>query len=379
MNAPSNSKILYFVTEDWYFCSHRLPLALAAKNAGYDVSVVTRVQSHGDIIKDAGLKLIPLDLSRRGMNPLKELMMIYRLVKIYKSESPDIVHHVALKPVLYGSVAASLSIAPCIVNAMAGLGFIFSSRSIKARVVRPFFMMFFKLLLNRPKSRVILQNEDDASLLSAGGVLSKRKIALIRGSGVDTHVYRTKPEDKVSPVVILASRLLWDKGVGEFVEAARKLKNSGMQAKFVLIGEGDEENPGTISDEQLKKWHDEGAIEWWGKKNNMPEVFACSHIVCLPSFYGEGVPKVLIEAAACGKPIVTTDAPGCRDIVQNGVNGFLVPLRNSFALADALEKLITSPELRKKMGKKGREIVESNFSLEQVNRETLALYDELLK
>jgi len=371
-------KLLFFVTEDWYFCSHRLPLALAARDAGYDVTVVTRVNHHDGEIKRAGLNLIPLQLSRRSINPFSELRVIVRLASIYRSERPDIVHHVALKPVLYGSIASRLAGVSHIVNAMAGLGIIFSSKTIKARIVQPFFLMFFKLLLNSSGSRVILQNADDAELLSNSGVLSKKRISLIRGSGVDTLEYIAKDEPVGEPVVILASRLLWDKGVGEFVDAARLLKKKGVLARFILIGEGDVENPGSISDEQLRAWHDEGVIEWWGKKDNMSEIFAQSHIVCLPSFYGEGVPKVLIEAAACERPIVTTDAPGCRDIVHDGVNGILVPLRDASVVAEALKKLIESPELRKEMGKKGRELVEQEFSLRQVNHETLALYEELL-
>ncbi|MFK5854539.1 MAG: glycosyltransferase family 4 protein [Bacteroidota bacterium] len=371
-------KLLFFVTEDWYFYSHRLPLAIAAKKSGYDVSVVTRIQSHGDKITDAGIKVLPLKLSRRGINPLNELRVIKQLVSIYKKEQPDIVHHVALKPVLYGTVAARLARVSSIVNAMAGLGFIFSSKKIKARVVRPFLMFFFKLLLNNPCSRIILQNADDASLLHKSGVLKKERIALIRGSGVDTNEYLAQPEADGEPIIILASRLLWDKGVGEFVDASRILQADGVKARFALLGEGDPENPGSISNEQLISWENEGIVEVWGKKTNMPEVFSQVHIVCLPSFYGEGVPKVLIEAASCGKPIVTTNAPGCRDIVRDGVNGLLVPLRDSVAVADALKKLIQSPELRKQMGEKGRALVESDFSLKKVNSETLSLYKELL-
>lgn len=372
------NKLLFFVTEDWYFCSHRLPLALAAKEAGYDVSVVTRVQSHAEEITSAGIKLIPIDLSRRGMNPLTELLFIRQLYSIYKSEAPNIVHHIALKPVLYGSVAGFLAKIPNVVNALAGLGFIFSSPTITARISRPFFMLFFRLILNRCNSRVILQNVDDAALLNDRGVLDKKNIHLIRGSGVDLDEYKAKSEADGDPVIILASRLLWDKGVGEFVDAARLLKNQPIKARFVIVGEGDAENPGSISDEQLQLWHNEGVVEVWGKKKNMPEIFAQCHIVCLPSFYGEGVPKVLIEAAASERPIVTTDAPGCRDIVRDGENGFLVPVRDSLAVAEALKKLIKSSELRKKMGKKGRELVASDFSLSKVNKETLALYDELL-
>ena len=372
------NKLIFFVTEDWYFCSHRLPLALSAKHAGYDVTVVTRVRLHGDRIKDSGLKLIPLEISRRGSNPFSELKVIRQLISIYRAEQPDIVHHVALKPVLYGSIASRIARVPYVINALAGLGLLFSSTSFKMRMVRPFFMLLFRYLLNCSGCRVILQNSDDAALMCDAGVLNKRRIALIRGSGVDTLEFSAKPEPDGEPVVILASRLLWDKGVGEFVKAARVLKEQGVYARFALVGMGDIENPRSISDEQLQVWQDEGVVELWGKRDNMTDVFAQSHIVCLPSFYGEGVPKVLIEAAACEKPIVTTDAPGCRDIVHDGVNGILVPLRDSTAVAEALKTLIESPELRKEMGKKGRELVVKEFSLDKVNSETLVLYEEML-
>ena len=179
--------------------------------------------------------------------------------------------------------------------------------------------------------------------------------------------------------MILASRLLWDKGVGEFVDAARQLKQQGVSARFVLVGEGDSENPAAIPDHQLQAWHEQGAVEWWGRREDMPKVLAGSHIVCLPSAYGEGVPKVLIEAAACGRPIVTTDAPGCREIVENGLNGFLVPLHDATAVAEVLKKLIDSPQLRRTMGMRGRELVEREFSLDKVNNETLSLYGALVQ
>lgn len=370
-------KLLFFVTEDWYFCSHRLPLALAAKEAGYDVSVVTHVCSHGEQIKDAGLHLIPVPLSRRGMNPLAELLLIKRLIAIYRTVQLDIVHHVALKPVLYGTIAAFLARVPSVVNALAGLGFLFSSQSLKIRFLRPAVKLVFSFLLNRRNSRMILQNPDDVQLLS-GSVLNPDRMTLIRGSGVDIQQFSVHSERSGQPVIILASRLLWDKGVGEFVDAAKQLRLQKINAKFVLVGEGDADNPSAISDQQLRQWHEEGDVEWWGRRNDMPEVIAQAHIVCLPSFYGEGVPKVLIEAAACGRPIVTTDAPGCREIVKNGVNGLLVPVRDATAVAEALKKLIESPGLRRKMGVRGRTLVEKEFSLEKVNRETLALYDELM-
>ena len=374
-----NKKLLFFVTEDWYFCSHRLPLALSAKQAGYDVLVVTRVKEHGDRITGAGLRLIPLPISRRGINPLTEFALIFRLISIYRSERPDIVHHVALKPVLYGSIASLATRIPYIVNAMAGLGILFSSNSLRSRLLRPILKLSFRFFLNRQNTHVLLQNPDDVQLMCDDVVLDRERITLIRGSGVDTDQFRSSPEPPGDIIVVLASRMLWDKGVGEFVEAARKLKQNGTKARFVLVGKGDKENPSGISDKILQEWHSEGVIEWWGHRDDMPEVFACSHIVCLPSYYGEGVPKVLIEAASCARPIVTTNTPGCREIVRDGINGILIPTRNVEAITVAVSRLIASPELRVRMGEKGREMVESEFSVEKVNAETLRVYKGLVR
>lgn len=374
----SRPKILYFITEDWYFCSHRLPLALAARDAGYDVAVVTNVNEHADVIRRAGIRLIPFDLSRKGMNPASELAVLARLVALYRKEKPDIVHQVAMKPVLYGSLAARLSGVSRVVNALAGLGYIFTSDQPKARFLRPVIGSAFRGLLNSRRSRLILQNQDDRAKFIRKRFISEKRIRLIRGSGVDTAVFVPTPEPPGVPVVILPSRMLWDKGVREFVDAAGQLKKRGISARFVLVGDADPHNPSAIPTEQLTAWHAEGAVEWWGRRDDMPAVFEQSHIVCLPS-YREGLPKVLLEAASCGRPIVTTDTPGCRDVVRQGENGLLVPVRGTAELADALQLLIEQPALRKKMGCKGREIVVSEFALEKVVAKTMNIYRELLK
>lgn len=372
-------KLLFFVTEDWYFCSHRLILAREARRKGFDVLVVTRVTNHGKQIEDEGFKLIPISMVRSGKNPLKELATLWELISIYKSERPDIVHHVAMKPVLYGSFVARITGVPHAVNALAGMGYIFISNHWTAAILRKFVSIAFRMLLNRPSSRVILQNPDDQSLMVKSGILSPESIALIRGSGVDTQAFLPAPEPQTITTVVLASRMLWDKGVGEFVEAARLLRNKGVNARFVLVGDTDPANPAAVPLAQLEAWNSSGssgAVEWWGRREDMPKVFSDSHIVCLPS-YREGLPKVLIEAAACGRPIVATDVPGCREIVLHGKNGLLVPMRNSVALADALERLIEDPSLRHKMGINGRELAVSEFSVEKVISQTLALYQEL--
>ena len=375
--TESGSVIAYFVTEDWYFCSHRLQLAVAAKEAGYTVYVVTRVNSHGAEIEAAGLNLVPVTLSRRSKNPIVEAMFIWRLVRIYKEIRPDIAHHIAMKPVIYGSIAARAARAarvPAVVNAMAGLGFLFSSEKLIARLLRPVIRVLFRQLLNNDRTTVILQNPDDVKVLCDSGTVIRDHVRLIRGSGVDTDVYQYQPEPDGVPIVLLASRLLWDKGIGEFVDAASRINRERSNVRFVLVGEGDDENPASISADQLKEWNKQGNVECWGRRSDMPEIFAEAHIVCLPTAYGEGVPKVLIEAASCGRPIVATDAPGCREIVVDGKNGILVPVRDVDALVLAICKLLDSPVLRRQMGQSGRQLVKEEFSLEKVIGETLAIY-----
>lgn len=370
-------RLLFLVTEDWYFCSHRIPIAREAKRQGYEVLVATRVERHGEQIVSEGFKLIPLRMRRQSRNPLSELSAIMEIIGIYRREKPDIVHQVAIKPVIYGSLAALIAGVPHVVNAMAGMGYVFISSQLKAKLLRPVIRAAFKLLLNRVNSRLILQNQDDKAMFIGSQLVSDKRITIIRGSGVDTNIFQQMPESEGPPLVLLASRMLWDKGVDEFVKAARLLKAGGVGASFVLVGDTDAHNPAAIPVEQLAAWHTEGHVEWWGRHDDMLQVLAHSHIVCLPS-YREGLPKVLLEAASCGRPIVTTDTNGCREVVRHGENGFLVPVRSTLELADAIKLLIEDPDLRKRMGTRGREIVVQEFAVEQVVAETLAAYKELL-
>lgn len=370
-------KILFFATEDWFFCSHFIDRAVAAQQAGYEVGVITRVRAHGDVIRSAGLRLIPLDLSRRGKNLLRELDVIRRLVRIYRTECPDLVHQFALKPILYGTIAARLAGVKTIVNAPVGMGYVFSSRKWKARFIRPLVILSYRWLMNPPRSWVVLENPDDERLLIGLWIANARHTRVIRGAGVDLQRFAVGPEPEGGVLVVLAARMLWDKGVGEFVEAAQLLRSAGVSARFVLVGDADTANPAAIPESQLSAWQAEGLVEWWGHRDDMPKVLSQAHIVCLPS-YREGLPKVLIEAAASGRAIVATDVPGCREIVCHGENGLLVPARDARALAEALKQLILDPSLRQRMGKRGREIAEAEFSVERVNNETLALYKAVL-
>lgn len=368
------SKILFFATEDWFICSHWLPIIDGAKEMGLDVVVVTRINKHLEMIRQHGVKVIPFEMSRRGSNFLSEIDTVLRLIKIYRREKPDIVHHIALKPMLYGSFAAHFTSVKHVLNWVAGMGWLFISNSWRARIMQAVVKKVLGLLLRG--TDVIVENKDDHAIIANLG-FSISHLHIIRGAGVDTSLYLQLPEPDDTPLVILPARMLWDKGVGEFVDAAIMLKKRGVIARFVLVGEPDHENPASVSAEQLQKWQKDGAVEWWGRRNDMPNVLAQSHIVCLPS-YREGLPKSLLEAASCGRPIVTTDVPGCREVVRNGDNGVLVQVRDSLALADALAKLLADPELRLKMGLRGRERVMREFSQEIIVKDVLALYSKAL-
>lgn len=365
-------KLLFVVTEDWYFVSHRLSLAVAAKKSGFDVAVATRASDDSDTIRNAGIRLIPFNLSRRHGNPLRELSA---LIRLYYRERPDIVHHVALKPIVYGSLSAKIAGVPAQVNAVAGLGWLFSTESGLMRMVRPAVRKILTWLLNAKGTLTIVQNPEDRALLAR--YLPQTRLRLIRGAGVNPASY-TPASPPSGPVrIVLAARMLWDKGVGDFVEAARILTEEGICARFVLVGDPDPGNPASIPVEVLRTWDGANGIEWWGRRSDMPAVFQSAHIACLPSAYKEGLPKVLLEAAACGLPMVTTDAPGCREVVRHGENGLLVPVHDVDALARALRRLIQEPELRAAMGRRGREIVLEEFSEDRIIAETLAVYHEL--
>ncbi len=370
-------KVLFFVTEDWFFGSHFSDRAVAAKNAGYEVVVVTRVQRCGDKIRSQGLRLIPLGLRRRGINVWREFSIIRQLIRTYKSVQPNIVHHVALKPIIYGTIAAKIARVKAIVNAPVGMGYVFSSSAWKAKLIRPFIILTYRWLLNPRNGVVIVENPDDQHMLNVLRIADPKRTRLIRGAGVNLAVFTATVEPKGMPVVVLAARMLWDKGVGEFVRAASKLRSAGVGARFVLVGDTDSGNPAAIPESQLKAWQRSNDVEWWGYRDDMPAVFASSHIACLPS-YREGLPKVMIEAAASGRAIVATDVPGCREIVRHGENGLLVPVRDVDALAAALNELIQDASLRQRMGSRGRGIAETEFSLDKVTAETLSVYQELL-
>lgn len=370
-------RILFVAASEWFFYWHRLALAQQVAAAGYDVHVATPAGRFRDTIEAAGLQHHAIRIDRHGLNPLKDLATIKQLIDLYRELNPDLVHHVAIKPIIYGSTAAKLAKVPVIINAMPGMGYVFLSKQVLARLLQPPVMTALRLLLNAPHSRLIVENRDNLEKWIAWRVSRPDRIVAIPGSGVDTTIFKPTSEPDGPPLVMLPARLLFDKGIVEFVEAARSLRRRATSTRFALVGERDPGNPASIPQRLLRQWEQEGVVELFGWRDDIAEVLAQSHIVCLPS-YGEGLPRSLLEAAACGKPIVATDVPGCRDVVRHGENGLLVPARQAAPLAEALARLIGDRDLRRSMGKRGRERVVAEFSIEIVAAETLQLYEELL-
>ena len=377
-NKPAPKRVLFLVTEDWYFCLHRLALAKVVRDQGYEVIVATRVNDQGSRITDAGLKLVPIQLSRSSRNPFRDLAAVLELARIYRREKPDIVHHVAMKPILYGSWAAMLSRPKVVINAFAGLGYVFTATTWQARLARGIISLMLRSAFLVTPAVAMFENGDDFEALRSRSVVSRDRSIIVRGSGVDENDFVPGPEAPGDPVVLLAGRMLWDKGIGEFIAAARIVRNLGIKARFALAGRTDPSNPSSISEDQLREWQAEGIVEYWGTRSDMPAVVASAHIVTLPS-YREGLPTFLLEAASGARPVVATDVPGCREIVRDGKNGLLVPAKDADALAKALVKLLESPDLRRQMGNYGRQMVLDSFTVRHVTSRVLRLYSELLR
>jgi len=370
-------KILFLIAEDWYFWSHRLELARRARDDGYEVVLATHVDRHGERIRREGFKLVPLALRRASYNPLREIWTILQLVRIYKKERPDLAHHVALKPILYGSLAA-MTVRGCrVVNAIARLGHLSTSEKRRTARLRSAIWAMFRRLFRNGNTVVLVQNDDDRRTVEQSMRVRESRVRKIAGTGVDLEWYRPLPARGGIPIVMLPSRILWNKGIGEFVEAASELRARGLKARFVLVGRTDRGSPAAVPVAQLTRWAEEGYIEWWGHQEDMRDTLQQAAIVCLPS-YREGFPRVLMEAAACGRPLIATDVPGCNAVVRDGLNGILVPARSPEALAEAIETLLTRPVVREAMGASARELAEQEFGVERLARETLELYREML-
>jgi glycosyltransferase involved in cell wall biosynthesis len=372
-----NRKLLFVVNVDWFFLSHRLPIALEAIRHGYQVHIATGLTDGLDELQRNGLVVHPLAMNRSSVSLGNAWLTVVQLWKIFRVLRPDVVHLVTIKPVLIGGLVARLAGVPAVVAAVSGLGFVFVAKGAKASARRWLVGGLYRLALGHQNQKVIFQNLDDQASLARLVHLNDRKVVMIRGSGVDLTQYSVTPTPPGPAVVVLAARLMADKGVLEFVHAARLLKERGCNARFVLVGAVDLANPTSFTDEEVLGWVQNGLVEWWGHRTDMPQVLAAAQLVVLPS-YREGLPKLLIEAQACGRAVITTDVAGCRDAIEPGITGVLVPVRNAVALAHAMEVLINDPLRCKLMGKAGRTLAEKAFDVRQVVASHLHIYQVLV-
>jgi glycosyltransferase involved in cell wall biosynthesis len=374
-------RLLFVVNVDWFFISHRLPIALEAMRQGYEVHIATGLTDKLSLLQGYGFVVHPLSLNRSGVSLQVIGKTFWQILCVCKKVKPDLVHFVTIKPVLLGGLAARIVGIPAVVSAVSGLGFVFVAEGIKAVIRRWVVKHLYRAALGHHNQKIIFQNNDDLSRLAGLVELPGQKLSLIRGSGADLSQYNVTQLPSGVPIVMLAARLLVDKGVREFVQSAKILRRRGLSerdVRFVIVGKPDPDNPHSLHQEELFQWSEEGVVELWGHRTDMPQVIASAHIVVLPSYYGEGLPKVLIEAAACGRVVVTTDHPGCRDAIQSEVTGILVPVRDTKALANSIQELLDDPVRCVTMGKAGRQLAESAFDEKHVVGAHIKIYQELI-
>lgn len=370
------ARILYVANVAWFFRSHRLPLALEAVRRGYDVHLATafRDQQERREFEDLGITTHEVPFERSGTGPAKELATFLRLRQLYVSLRPFLTHNVSIKPIVYGGILGRLY-GISRVNAVSGLGYAYIAKGVKAAIRRAALNLAYSVAVGGRHSRVIVQNKDDLGFFQRGLKVAEKNLVLIRGAGVDLTAFDPRRPPSVPPVVVLPARMLADKGVREFAAAARILKSKGVSARFALVGGLDPGNRAGLTQDELGQITADGMVEYWGYRSDMPEVLGAAQIVCLPS-YREGLPKALLDACAAGRAIVTTDVPGCREVVKHGYNGLLVPPRDADALAQALEQLLNDTKRCVAMGRNGRQLAENYFSVESVVDRTLQIYEE---
>lgn len=378
-------RLLFVINEAYFLLSHRLATAEAARDAGLDVHVAAPPDHvwapdgfEVSQLANAGFTYHAIPLSRRGTNPLAELRTLAALIFLYRNLRPDVVHLVTIKPNLYGGIAARITSVPAVVYAVTGLGHVFSAHGPVALLIRAVVSMVMRVSFGHRNAQVVFQNAADRKNLVDLGVVRPDRSLVIGGAGVDLAHFRLLRGPPGIPLVVLAARLIWEKGIQEFVDAARQLRSQGVVARFALVGRTHSSNPRAVPEAQLLAWRSEGLIEWWGFREDMAGVLSEAAVVCLPSKYGEGVPKILLEAAACGRAVVTTNIPGCADAVVDGVTGLIVPAGDAAALAEALRALVVDPSRRAAMGIAARARAEAGYDQRAVAAQTLSVYSSLL-
>ena len=372
-------RLFIVVNQDFFFLSHRLPVATAALEAGYDVTIVSEDTGVSHKIREAGLKTINLPINKAGTNMKDEVKTLFFLYKLFRREKPDIVHLVGLKTMLWGSIACRLAGVKAMVSAVCGLGVLFDEKHAQSFMTQAI-LKVMRITHHKKRLRVIFQNNDDKGIFQDAKIVNDSQCAFTNGSGINLQNYDYTPEPTEGPIkIIFTARMVEDKGTLVLIEAAKKLEPEYKgKIQFLLCG-GLDTNPNGITKEMLESRCDGEYIQWLGHRKDVLELLKQSHIMAFPSWYREGLPKSVIEAEAIGRPIVTTDSVGCRDTVIDGKNGFLIPIKDSNALADALKKLIDSKELRETMGKNAREFAVNKFDIKDVTNVHLDVYKTILK
>jgi len=371
-----NKKLLFIVNVDWFFVSHRLPIAVEAIKRGYEVHIATTITDKNTILEKNGLIVHNLSMHRSRAN-ISTLFELWNIMSVIRFVTPDVVNLVTIKPVLLGGIAAKLLKVPAVVSSISGLGYVFHSDGLISFIRRKLVLLFYYFALAHKNQKIIVQNAEDRLTLCKIRNDIYDKSILIPGSGIDLSLYSTT-KNTLNPVtVLMASRLLSSKGVREFVQASRIIRRGNQSVRFVLAGGIDSSNPESITQSELNRWKSEGVVEILGYRNDMYNVISQASIVVLPSYYGEGLPKVLIEAAACGRVVITTDHPGCRDAVTTKT-GILIPIKDSQALADAIQYLLLNPQKMLKMGQAGRLLAEQRYSIKKVCKTHIEIYQDLL-
>jgi len=370
-------KVLFFANTDWYLYNFRLGLARFLRERGAEVVMMSPYGAYGPRIEAAGFHWSPLPMDRRSLNLVGELTLLRRILEVCRSEQPDVIHNFTIKCVVHGSLAARWLGIGRRINAVTGLGHVFISDSPRARLLRPPVRSLLRLALGGAESRLILQNSDDVRLFSQLGLVEDERIRLIGSSGVDTIRFAPSERDRKGPFrVLFAARLLWEKGIRKYVDAAERLGSRVGEVEFLLAGVSDQGNPSAVPEGDIARWDKTGVVKILGHVDDMTRLMRTVDLVVLPS-YREGVPRGLIEAAAMGLPVITTDAPGCRKVVDDGVNGFLVPVGDAAALSDKIEYLLKAPDVCRRFGAAGRRKVLEEFDERMVFRKTYAVYREL--
>ena len=372
-------KILIVVNSLSFFITHRIEIASAAKNKGYDVKVFYGELGNADtkVLTKMDIDCFHLPFNRKSINPLRELWYLISFILVFYKYKPDIVHLITIKAYLYGGIAARLTNIPCVLSAIAGLGFLFNQKYFLNKIIIKLLYPFFSYALNHPNQKIIVQNKDDKKKIINWLGLNENKVVLFRGSGVNLSKFINLDYSSDIITVCFASRLLYDKGVMDYVSAAKLIYNRGFKVKFLLAGDLDPGNPTSLKESDLLKIKKDKIIQLLGYQRDIPSLFARSHIICLPS-YGEGLPKTLVEAAAASRAIITTNSPGCRDAIIPNKTGLIVPEKNPEKLADALQWLIENPKKIIAMGKEGRKLAEKEYPIEKIIQKHLSIYKYLI-